>query len=113
MCSQHKEPHKVIRVGGRVFRIYTEYDEELGESYPVYPDFEKSPEYTDEGRPFATAESESCQYKRPNASGKPCPSDCGGCGWFFREQTSYDPIGICMCDARRRVDKAVRKERET
>ena len=95
--------YKKYAVGGREFRIYQEYDEELKESYLAYPNFEEHPEYTDAGRPFATAEQESCSHCRSKASGNPIPGDCGGCGWFHRETTHYDLIGICMCDARRRV----------
>jgi hypothetical protein len=102
MRSRQKQPYRICRAGGRSFPIYLEYDERLQESYPAYPDFEKHPEYTGEGRPFATAEQESCPDAKPNAPEKPPPGDCGGCGWFFREQTPYDPIGICMCDSNRK-----------
>ncbi|NLK73536.1 MAG: hypothetical protein GX285_11025 [Clostridiales bacterium] len=102
MGSEQKEPYKVFLVGGRRFLIYLEYDEQLNESYPAYPDFESSPEYTSEGQPFATAEQESCPHCKPSAPGKPPPDDCGGCNWFYREQTPYDPIGICVCEARQK-----------
>ncbi len=105
MRPERKKLYKVYRAGGRKFPVYLEYDEQLGESYPAYPDFEEHPEYTDEGRPFATAEQESCPNCKPKSAGKPPPGDCGGCGWFYRERTPYDPIGICMCDARRRDSK--------
>jgi len=100
--AKRKPPYKTCRVAGRVFLIYLEYDEQLKESYPAYPDFEQYPEYTEEGRPFATAEQERCPYCVPQNPEDPIPGDCGGCGCFFREQTPYDLIGICMCDARRR-----------
>ena len=102
MRPEQKQPYKVYRVGGRRFPIYLEYDDQLDESYPAYPDFEANPEYTEEGRPFATAEQESCPHRKPNAPGGPPPSDCGGCGWFHREETPIDPIGVCICDALRR-----------
>ncbi|MEL7603775.1 MAG: hypothetical protein AAGU77_11540, partial [Bacillota bacterium] len=102
MHPEQKEPYKVYRVGGREFPVYLEYDERLGESYPDYPDFEARPEYTGEGRPFATAEQESCPHARPKAEGEPPPGDCGGCGWFYRESTPCDPLGVCMCGTRRR-----------
>jgi len=102
MDPEQKRPYKICRVGGRSFPIYLEYDERLQESYPVYPDFEECAEYTSEGRPFATAGQESCPHRKPSSPGKPLPSDCGGCGWFYREQTPYDPIGVCMCDTRQR-----------
>lgn len=99
---EQRRPYRVCRVCGRVFTINLEYDDHLKESCPVYPDFEEDPEYTGEGRPFATSAQESCPHSKPKGSGEPPPGDCGDCGWFFREQTPYDPIGICMCDARRR-----------
>ena len=105
-----KQPHKVYRAGGREFPVYPEYDEQLGESYPAYPDFEERPEYTDEGHPFATAEQESCLYAKTNSFGRVKPSDCGGCSWFCREQMPYDPIGVCMCEARRRENETKSRE---
>lgn len=98
---REKEVCKTYRVRGKCFCIYMEHDEQLDENYPVYPDFETYPQYTDDGRPFATAVQESCLNCKPNIPGEPMPSDCGGCGWFYREQTPYDPIGVCMCDLRR------------
>ncbi len=112
MSHEQKEPYKVYRAGGREFAVYLEYDEQLGESYPAYPDFEEHPEYTGEGRPFATAEQESCHYRKPGVPGGPTPGDCGGCGWFYRELTPCDPIGVCMCDARRRKPESVEKQRK-
>jgi hypothetical protein len=106
MGPGQKRTYKVFQAGGRSFPVYLEYDEQLDESYPAYPDFEERPEYTEEGQPFATAEQESCLHCKPNAVGKPPPGDCGGCAWFYREQTPCDPIGICMCEARRREYKS-------
>ena len=103
---QQKRLYKKHVAGGREFRIYLEYDEELNESYPAYPDFEERPEYTDAGRPFATAEQESCPHGKPgilSEPGDPMPGDCDGCGWFHRGETPYDLIGVCMCDARRNI----------
>lgn len=105
MRPEQKQPYKVYRVGGRSFPIHLEYDDNLQETYPAYPDFEAHPEYTEEGRPFATAEQESCPHCKPNGPGEYLPGDCGGCGWFQREKTPCDPIGICMCDALRRNDE--------
>jgi hypothetical protein len=111
MRSEEKRPYRISRAGGRSFPVYLEYDERLRESYPAYPDFEEHSEYTDEGRPFATAQQESCPRSKPKAPGKSPPGDCGGCGWFYREQTPYDPIGICLCDALRRENEAEGEKR--
>lgn len=112
MGKEEKQLYKVCRAGGRCFPIYLEYYEQLGESYPVYPNFTEHPEYTDKGRPFALSAQESCPHARPNAPGKPAPGDCGGCGWFHRGNTPYDPIGVCLCDARRREIKSEEEERK-
>jgi hypothetical protein len=96
MPSEQNRLYKVFRAGGQSFPVYFEYDE--------------CPEYTDDGRPFATAEQESCPNAKSNAPGKPPPGDCGGCGWFFREETPYDPIGVCMCDARRSENESGTEE---
>lgn len=102
MNSGEEKPYKTFRVGGRSFSVYLMYDDQMKEKYPLYPDFESKPEYTGEGRPFATAEQESCSFTRSRIDGGPPPGDCGGCGYFYRETTPYDPIGICMCELRRR-----------
>jgi len=110
MHAEGKRLYQVFRAGERNFPVYLEYDEQLKESYQAYPDFEEHPEYTADGRPFATAGQESCPHGKPGAPGKPPPGDCGGCGWFYREQTPYDPIGVCMCDALRRKKKTETEE---
>ncbi len=78
MHAEQKQPYKICRAGGRSFPVYLEYDEQLKESYPAYPDFEARPEYDGEGRPFATAEQECCACRKPGAPGNPPPGDCGG-----------------------------------
>jgi len=110
MSDKEKQPHKTCRVGGRTFPVYLEYDEQFKESYPAYPGFEERPEYTDEGRPFAMSAQESCPRCKSKAPERTPPGGCGGCGWFLREQTPYDPIGICMCDARWRKDEKNEEE---
>ena len=70
MSPEQKRPYKTYRVGGRSFPVYLEYDEQMEESYPAYPDFEQRPEYTDEGRPFATAGQESCPHCKPQRPGE-------------------------------------------
>jgi hypothetical protein len=96
--EEQKQPWKICRVGGREFRIYTVYDAQEHAEHPVYPDFWQNPEHTDTGRPFTSAVYDSCFHYKPRAPGAPVTDDCGGCGWFYREETPYDIIGICMCD---------------
>lgn len=105
---EKRQPVEIWRVGGREFRIYMEYDESLQRENHVYPDFEERPEYTGEGRPFATSAQEGCPHYKPVPPDGPNTDDCGGCGWFHREHMPYDAIGVCMCDARRRTPQAKR-----
>lgn len=112
MAPEQKRPYKTYCVGGRSFPVYLEYDKQLEEGYPAYPDFEQHPEHTADGKPFATAEQESCPHCMPGAPGKSPPGDCGGCGWFYRERTPHDPIGICMCDALRCKNEAEKERNE-
>ncbi len=65
MGLEQKEHYKIYQAGGCKFPVYIEYDEQLDQSYPAYPDFEEHPEYTGESRPFATAEQESCPHCKP------------------------------------------------
>lgn len=110
MKESQADPYRVFQVAGRTFAVFLEYDEQLRESYPAYPNFKERPEYSREGRPFATAEQECCLHCKPRMPGAPHPDDCGGCSWFYREQTPHDPIGICLCDKQRRKDYEEEKE---
>lgn len=111
MKEKEKHLHKVYQVGGRSFPVYREYDEQLDESYPVFPDFEQCPEYTAQGYPFATAVQDNCHYAKARTQ-EEVPNDCSSCEWFFREHTPYDPIGICMFDDRRCKPNAGEEQRK-
>lgn len=110
MTEERKRPWKICRVAGRTFEIHQEYDALVGHDVGVYPDFQERPEYTDNGRPFATATDEACAHsvpRDPDSSETEDYStygDCGGCIFFHREETPWDIIGVCMCDARRQQD---------
>ena len=110
MHGEEKQPIKVYWVCGRRFPVYLEYYEQMAKSYPAYPDFMDHQEYTDEGRPFAKSAQESCPHAKAKAPDNPPPGDCGGCGWFYRENTPCDPIGVCLCDARRHEPESEREE---
>jgi len=99
MMVKKKEPDAVFKVSGREFRLYKYYDDAVQQEMLNYPNFDESPEYTDEGRPFKLMVQESCEYgKDENDPDDPDPGDCGGCVYFKREHTAYDPIGVCMCE---------------
>ncbi len=97
-----------FRTGGRSFPVSLEYDEQLKESYPAYPDFEKHPEYTGDVRPFATAEQESCPYRKPNAlQGSRRPATAAAAAGFTGRILHTNPSGSrmqtesCSCIFRR------------
>ena len=100
--------YKICRAGGREFKIYLLYDCFLEREVGVYPDFKKNPEYTDDGRPFSSATDEACLHGRLKNQQSTSPGDfsacgdCGGCGFFHRDETPWDIIGVCMCEMNRK-----------
>ena len=48
------------------------------------------------------------RFNTPEAPGQPDSDDCGGCGWFCREEP-FAIIGVCMCEALRREQKEEEK----
>lgn len=108
MNPAKKDPYKIVRAGGREFRLHREYDEDTGQDVLVYPDFVEAPAFTGEGRPFRTAADEGCVYGKPQNPDDAPPGgyatygDCGGCAYFYREEP-YAIIGVCMNDAFRRT----------
>lgn len=104
MSEAKKEPDKIIRAGGKEFRLYREYDAQAGVYTLIYPEFAESPEYTAAGHPFTTAEREGCPHYKP-PDGGPESDDCGGCTYFYREE-AYAIIGVCLCGENRRAPEA-------
>jgi hypothetical protein len=87
MRSGHQDPYRIYKVCGRQFPVYLESDKDSDDVYPLYPDFAQEPEYSAEGRPFSTSAQEACPYVQAQDRESPLHSP-------------YDPIGICLCDAR-------------
>ena len=96
MYPEQKEPYKVFRAGDRSFPVYLEYDEQLQESYPAYPDFEECPEYTGEGRPFATAEQDNCLHCKPRAPrSQPPVTAAAAAGFTGRKRSMIQSVSVC------------------
>lgn len=92
------QPVKICHVGGRVFKIFREYDERAQSHYLTYPDFTERPEYTCDGKPFARSDKEDClRYESKNPDDP--YEECGDCRFFRREESPRDVIGICDCAA--------------
>jgi len=105
LMKQKNKPDKIVRAGGKEFWLYRYYEESDGSYILDLPDFDESPEYTGDGRPFVLAVQESCGYgKDDNDPDNPDPGDCGCCGWFHRDEP-HAPIGVCMCNAMKRENK--------
>ena len=94
--------HKVITIDGVDFEIRYGYesprDKERGwDPEPIYPDFEKEPQYNPEGRPFVTVYHSICEHYQPKekVSGENWCHDCK----LFDRRDIY--IGICTCEKRK------------
>lgn len=87
--SEPKNLFRVFRVAGREFCIYHEYYEEMGKSYPEYPDFVSQPEYTEEGYAFAHYVQEGCKYGAARDGSPGSPENCGMCRWFQVGKAGY------------------------
>lgn len=89
-----------IEHAGHKFDLYYGYYEECDRQnpmvrpVPLYPDFQKHPQYDEEGRPFVTEMQDCCLYY----VGKLRDDGCYGCGHYRR---LIDFIGICTCEVRR------------
>lgn len=90
---------KIIDVFGKQFEIrygyYEDYERHRGEPVPIYPDFEKNREYTDEGCPFVTQMQDICRY----GSSKFKEGCCVDCKHY---KHGDDLIGICTHEQRRK-----------
>ena len=100
--SLHKEGdlYKIIEAHGKTFNIYYGYYDESDRQNPkvfpmeMYPNFIKSPVYTDEGVPFVTAMQPPCKYFRGEAD---VDNTCYQCCLFERCE---DLLGLCKCRER-------------
>ena len=88
--------YKSVTVFGKTFDLYYGYYEDyerhsrFNEPVPIYPNFRASPEFSDEGHPFATEMQEACEHYE----GPPDESICYGCVHFRRGE---ELIGVCQC----------------
>ena len=93
------ELYKTVTLHGRRFSLYYGYYEEcdrenpLCEPIPIYPDFLKEPQYTDEGEPFVTMMQDACERYRGDAK-RTSDTTCEECKYF---QCGEDWFGICQC----------------
>lgn len=95
--------YKTLAVFDSTFEIrygyYEDYEREneLCEPVPIYPDFLKTPAYTENGYPFVTKMQELCGF----GSSKFKEGCCADCPHYRHGE---DMIGICGCEENRRAD---------
>lgn len=95
------ELYKSVTVHGRTFELrYGYYDEKerfgrYSEPIPIYPDFTRDPQYTDDGQPFVTAMQDPCEH----FIGRDRSIGCYGCSYF---SDGDDLLGVCACKSNRR-----------
>ena len=91
------ELYKTVELHGKRFTLYYGYYEEcdrenpLCAPIPIYPDFLKTPVFTDGGEPFVTAIQDVCgDYKGGRRS---TDTTCADCEYFKKEEGWF---GICQ-----------------
>ena len=91
------ELYRILRAHGRTFEILYGYYAEEDRQNPLippmemYPDFQRSPVYTDEGVPFATAIQPPCSHFSGEADED---NTCYQCAQY---EKCEELLGICKC----------------
>ena len=93
--------YREIKLYEKTFNIYYGYYDEIdrvgkyNDPIPIFPDFIKSPAYTDDGYPFVTAIQDTCE----SFMGEHSEDGCHGCKYY---ESGEDLIGICKCPKNRK-----------
>ena len=105
--------YRVFRCFGQSFPVYYRYSDDDGNAIPDYPDFEKAPQYTHDGVPFALATQEGCLYAQGKAPDKLYSGECGSCKYFKCEsEIAFSIFGLCVCVARQQLQKGRKHSNE-
>lgn len=99
---EHKK-RRIYHVDGDYLEVVYYYDEEVGQYFGEYPDFEETPRYTPNGRPWVNVTIVGCPHADKDYD------DCGSCQCMRREQP-MDLIGVCMNDIYQRKEKEYKME---
>ncbi|MBR3784947.1 MAG: hypothetical protein IKJ77_00860 [Firmicutes bacterium] len=95
---------RAFHVDGDVCEVTFVYDEDFGKYFGDYPDFEETPKWTPEGKPWVTAMEGGCEHGTSRVHANKTCFDCGSCIYFRRENTG-DLIGVCDYEGNRRTDR--------
>ncbi len=88
---------KIVQLYGRTFEIQYGFYEECdrhslyAEPIPIYPNFIKDPQFTNEGLPFVTAIQSPCIHFTGNKNENSTCEDCSS----YRQ--GEELLGICTC----------------
>lgn len=103
-ANKEGELFKAMHIYGVTFEIKYGYYEEsdrlamFAEPMAIYPDFQKTPQYTEDGVPFATAMQEPCQWFTGKEDEN---STCEDCSYY---QGCEELLGICTCEKNRKLN---------
>ncbi|MBQ8229234.1 MAG: hypothetical protein IJZ32_00895 [Clostridia bacterium] len=105
--------YKTVEIDGVRFDIYygfyNEREKELGyEPTPVYPNFDKNPQYTKNGELVVAVYKDLCEHYKPLP--KTIELDgCVNCVHFDRRE---EYIGLCKCEHCKKADENPERQNE-
>ena len=94
------KPGRIVRVFGCEFHLFNYLEDGDPQKYLDLPQFYEYPEYTDDGRPFASMGQEPCACSQPRDPDDDRFFECCECKYFMQDDPP-DIIGVCMCDERK------------
>ncbi len=93
--------YKILNVHGRQFEIrygyYSDEERRIWEPTPIFPNFTKTPLYTNDGMPYVTAEQDVCMHYKPGIH----ISDESWCNDCIFYESGEEIIGVCTCKKNR------------
>lgn len=96
-AAKEGDLYKTVTAHKKTFHLYYGYYEECERSnpsvepMPIYPDFIKDPQHTDEGLPFVTKMQDACKYYIGKIRKH---NECAECQYY---RHGDDLIGVCTC----------------
>lgn len=94
--------YKIIKVHGQTFELYYGYYEQCErdnpsiEPMPVYPDFIKHPQYTEDGFLFVTKMQDACEHYKGQSTEF---NECADCQYYNHGD---ELLGVCVCPKNRK-----------
>jgi len=95
---------RVFKIDDDTCEVIFYYDEAFKKYFGDYPDFDETPKFTPEGKPWVTAMESGCGAGVSKSNHKETCFDCGSC-LYFRRENPGDLIGICDCPEKRKKSK--------